>query len=44
QGDLIYFEPECEHVVTNDQGEEPLVVLFLWWGGADGVAWAGRKI
>ncbi|WP_164159361.1 cupin domain-containing protein, partial [Stenotrophomonas maltophilia] len=28
QGDLIYFEPECEHVVTNDQGEEPLVVLF----------------
>ena len=33
RGDISSIsDPECEHVVTSDQGEEPLVVLFLWWG------------
>lgn len=44
EGDLIYFEPESAHVVTNTHPEAPLKVLFLWWGGKDGVHWAGRRI
>ncbi len=44
EGDLIYFEPGCEHVVTNTSPSDDLKVLFLWWGGQDGEMWAGHKI
>ncbi|MGO4711411.1 cupin domain-containing protein [Bradyrhizobium sp. 2TAF24] len=43
KGDVVYFEPYCEHVVTNTSSEA-LEVLFFWWGGRDGTMWAGRPI
>lgn len=43
KGDVVYFQPDCEHVVTNT-AQTPLEVLFFWWGGRDGTLWAGRKI
>ncbi|MEW6642396.1 MAG: cupin domain-containing protein [Pseudomonadota bacterium] len=43
KGDVVYFEPYCEHVVTNTS-DEALEVLFFWWGGRDGTMWAGRPV
>lgn len=43
KGDVVYFEPFCEHVVTNTSPGN-LEVLFFWWGGKDSPMWAGRQI
>nr|WP_166309277.1 cupin domain-containing protein [Bradyrhizobium sp. 2S1]MCK7664910.1 cupin domain-containing protein [Bradyrhizobium sp. 2S1] len=43
KGDLVYFQPYCEHVVTNTS-PEALEVLFFWWGGRESPLWAGRPI
>lgn len=43
KGDVVYFQPYCEHVVTNTS-EQNLELLFLWWGGRDGSLWAGARI
>lgn len=43
KGDVVYFQPYCEHVVTNTS-QEQLEVLFFWWGGRDGTLWAGRPV
>lgn len=44
KGDVIYFPPDCEHVVRNTDGERPLEVLFIWWGGTDGALWGGVRV
>lgn len=43
KGDVVYFQPYCEHVVTNTS-QDQLEVLFFWWGGRDGTLWAGRPV
>jgi Cupin domain len=43
KGDVVYFQPYCEHVVTNTSSES-LEVLFFWWGGRDSPMWAGRPL
>jgi hypothetical protein len=43
KGDVVYFQPYCEHVVTNTS-PKALEVLFFWWGGRDSPMWAGRPL
>ena len=34
QGDTIFITPFGEHSLTND-GDDELVFLTIWWGGAE---------